>query len=183
VRDYALILALLVGLGITFPFPFVGVLLWTWLGVMNPHMETYGLAREIPLNFIVALVTVVAWLLAKERKIPPNDFILWMIFAFLVWVTFNSFFAVDPSWSWPLWDRTWKIFALGIMVAVTATTKARIHSLVWIVVISLFYYGVKGGIFTLTSGGVYHVYGPESTIIGDNNQLATALLMALPLAN
>jgi probable O-glycosylation ligase (exosortase A-associated) len=43
------------------------------------------------------------------------------------------------------------------------------------------YYGVKGGIFTIQTGGTYKVYGPESSIIGDNNQLALALLMALPL--
>jgi probable O-glycosylation ligase (exosortase A-associated) len=42
---------------------------------------------------------------------------------------------------------------------------------------------VKGGIFTLMTGGNYHVLGPERTIIGDNNQLALALLMCLPLAN
>jgi len=33
------------------------------------------------------------------------------------------------------------------------------------------------------TGGNYKVFGPPDTIIGDNNQLAVALLMTLPLAN
>jgi probable O-glycosylation ligase (exosortase A-associated) len=50
-------------------------------------------------------------------------------------------------------------------------------------VISLFYYGVKGGVFTLQTGGQYHVVGPPNSFIGDNNCLALALLLVLPLAN
>ena len=103
--------------------------------------------------------------------------------AFLAWITFNSFFAFSPDWSWPYWDRTWKIFALGFLVATLATNRVRITAIIWVVVVSLFYYGVKGGIFTLATGGHYSVWGPANTIIGDNNQLALALLMSLPLAN
>jgi probable O-glycosylation ligase (exosortase A-associated) len=50
-------------------------------------------------------------------------------------------------------------------------------------VISLYYYGVKGGLFTIWTGGNYRVFGPPGTVIGDNNQLAVALLMVVPLAN
>ena len=57
------------------------------------------------------------------------------------------------------------------------------YALVWIIVISLFYYGVKGGLFTIATGGHFHVLGPAASIIGDNNQLALALLMTLPFAN
>jgi probable O-glycosylation ligase (exosortase A-associated) len=62
-----------------------------------------------------------------------------------------------------------------------ATNKTRIDALIWVAVISLLYYGVKGGVFTIETGGVYKVLGPDGTIIGDNNQLALALLMTMPL--
>ncbi len=102
---------------------------------------------------------------------------------FLAWTTFNSFFAFDPDWSWQFWDRTWKTFALGFVIATLASNPVRIHAIVWTVVVSLFYFGVKGGVFTILNGGVNLVLGPENTIIADNNQLALALLMVLPLAN
>jgi putative inorganic carbon (HCO3(-)) transporter len=183
VRDYALVLAIVVALGYAILYPFAGVILWTWFTIQNPHQEAYGFSSALPLNLIIAVVTVGAWLLSRERKMPPSHFLLWMMLTFLVWMTFNSFFAYSPDWSWPFWDRTWKIFALGLVAAALATNRVRIHALIWAIVISLFYYGVKGGIFTAMTGGNYHVLGPSHSIIEDNNQLALALLMSIPLAN
>ena len=182
-RDIALVLAIAGALGIALLNPFAGVILWTWFTIQNPHQEAYGFSNELPLNLIIAIATIAAWLLSRDRKIPPSHFLVWTMLILLTWMTFNSFFAVSPDWSWPFWSRTWKIFALGLLVATVATNRVRIHALIWIIVVSLFYYGVKGGIFTLVTGGNYHVLGPSHSIIEDNNQLALALLMCLPLAN
>jgi hypothetical protein len=40
---------------------------------------------------------------------------------------------------------------------------------------------VKGGIFKITTGGEFRVWGPPSGAIEDNNQLAAGLVMMLPL--
>jgi probable O-glycosylation ligase (exosortase A-associated) len=182
-RDYLLVLGILGALGMALAYPFAGVILWAWFAIQNPHEEAYGFSQSLQLNLIIAVVTLGAWLLSRERKLPPGHFLIWTMMIFLVWMTFNSFFAYSPDWSWPYWSRTWKIFALGLLVATVATNRVRIHALIWTIVISLFYYGVKGGIFTLMTGGNYHVLGPEKSIISDNNQLALALLMSIPLAN
>jgi probable O-glycosylation ligase (exosortase A-associated) len=180
-RDIWLVTWVFVGLGFTFRFPFVGVLLWEWFSLMNPHREAYGFSQSLPLNLIIALTTLFSWLISKEPKRIPTHTILVLLALFLVWMTFNSFFAFNPTWSWPFWDRTWRIFIFGFVVAGLATNRTRIDALIWVAVISLLYYGIKGGVFTLETGGVYKVYGPDGTIIGDNNQLALALLMVLPL--
>ena len=180
-RDIWLVAWVLLGLGFTFRFPFVGVLIWEWFALMSPHMEAFGFSQSLPLNFIVAAGTVLAWLISKEpKRIPPHAIIV-LLAIFLAWTTFNSFFAYDPAWSWKYWDRTWRILFFGFVVAGLATNKVRIEALIWVAVISLLYYGVKGGVFTIQTGGAYKVFGPESSIIGDNNQLALALLMVLPL--
>lgn len=181
-RALVLIVGMLLGLGLTVIQPFAGVLLWAWFTLQNPHEEAYGIVQSLPLNFIIAIVTLGAILVSRERKLPPLSAVSFLIVAFLAWMTFNSFFAFDPAWSWPFWDRTWKTFLFGMVVAATATSRERLYALCWIAVISLFYYGVKGGMFTIVMGGHYHVFGPAGTIIGDNNQLAVALLMVLPLA-
>jgi probable O-glycosylation ligase (exosortase A-associated) len=60
-------------------------------------------------------------------------------------------------------------------------SERDIHRLLWMLAVSLGYYGVKGGIFTLRSGGSDRVWGPAGTFIEDNNALALALVMAIPL--
>ena len=50
-------------------------------------------------------------------------------------------------------------------------------------VLSLAIYGIKGGVFTLDGGGSNKVWGPPSSMIFDNNQLAVGLLVCIPLMN
>jgi probable O-glycosylation ligase (exosortase A-associated) len=59
--------------------------------------------------------------------------------------------------------------------------RQRVDWLVWVIVASLGFYGVKGGAFTLVTGGSYHIFGPAGSFIADNNDLAMALCMVLPL--
>jgi probable O-glycosylation ligase (exosortase A-associated) len=183
VRELGLLLGIVGGLGMTLAYPYVGVLLWSWFALQQPHQEAYGFVQTAPLNLIIAVVTLGAWFLSRERKIPPSGFIFWMLVVFFAWITLNTFFAYNPDYSWTFWDRTWKTLLLGAVIAAMATTRIRVYALAWIIVISLFYYGVKGGIFTVLTGGNFHVQGPASSAIGDNNQLAVALLMTLPFAN
>lgn len=71
-----------------------------------------------------------------------------------------------------------------VMVFVTlmmVNTRERIHTLVWVIAVSLGFYGLKGGVFTVLGGGVSHVLGPSASFIGDNNAMALALCMTLPL--
>jgi probable O-glycosylation ligase (exosortase A-associated) len=43
------------------------------------------------------------------------------------------------------------------------------------------FYGAKGGLFTALGGATQHVWGPPGSFIADNNALAMALIMVLPL--
>ncbi len=60
------------------------------------------------------------------------------------------------------------------------TNRARIHGMVWVLIIALGCYAARGGLYVLVGhSGVMN--GPPSTEIGDNNQLALAVVMQLPL--
>ena len=61
------------------------------------------------------------------------------------------------------------------------TTKARIHAMIWVLVISVGYYGVHGGMGTLMYFGNVRVAGPPGTMLGDNNNLALIEVMVVPL--
>src|SRR4051794_19504289 len=103
-RDIFLVLAVIIGLGFTLKRPFIGVLLWEWFSLMTPHMEAYGFSRSLPLNLIIAVVTLLSWLFSKEpKRIAPHKITI-LLLIFLIWMTFNSFFAFRPDYSWPFWD-------------------------------------------------------------------------------
>ena len=50
-------------------------------------------------------------------------------------------------------------------------------------VVSIGFYGIKGGIFTIATGGSSRVLGPAGGFIEGNNEIALALVMAIPLMN
>lgn len=181
-RDIVLLVAILFFLGVALRYPYAGILTWGWLTIMNPHMMVYGFALGWPFNFGVALVTVAAWLVSGEKRRWPGDALPWLMVALVAWMSFNSLFAVEPDWSWPLWERTVKIYAFIFLCLAMVNSKARLHAMVWVMVISIGFFGAKGGLFTILKGGAFHVYGPDNTIIGDNNHLALAVVMTLPLA-
>ncbi len=181
-RDIVLSSIVLTCLGLTLRYPFAGILAWTWIAIMQPHREVYGvLADTLRFNLTVVVVTGLAWGFSKERKFPEKDSLVVATLLFFAWMTFNCFFAPEPISSWDLWDRTWRMLALGLFVGAAVNSKVRAHALTWVIVIALGYYGAKGGILTIMSGGANRIAGPVGTLIGDNNQLALALLMIVPL--
>jgi putative inorganic carbon (hco3(-)) transporter len=181
VRDLFLVLAMLFFLPFSLRFPAAGALCWAWLSMMNPHRQVYGFAFGQPFNSIIAVATLTGWLTSRESKRWTPDAVPWLLLALTGWMTFDTFFAPFPSYSWVFWNRVIRIFALVFLVFCLINTKARIQGLVWTLVISLGFYGVKGGVFTIMNGGHAIVYGPPDSVYTDNNQLALAVVTELPL--
>lgn len=161
--------------------PEIGILMWSWLGYMNPHKLSWEFAHDFPYAQIVALTTMFALLISKEpKKIPwTAETVLWVIFIFWMFVT--TLFSMYPQLAWYQWDKVWKIQLMTFVSMMIMTNRWRIQTWVWVIALSLGFYGFKGGVFTVLTGGAYAVYGPEGTFIGGNNEIGLALIMTIPL--
>lgn len=183
-RDLAFIATLLALLPLAVARPFAGVLLWCWISFMNPHRLVWGSASEMPWAVAVFGATLLGCLLAREpRRFQPNA--LMALFAMLaIAVTLTSLAALAPPEAvWAKWERTVKVIAGLLLTAALLNDRWRVHALVWVVVVSLGYFGVRGGLFTVLTGGAHKVLGPPDTMITDRNHLAAALLIGLPMMN
>ncbi len=89
--------------------------------------------------------------------------------------------SMYPVLAWPHLNEVWKIQLMIFVTMMLMQSKERINQLVWVIAMSLAFYGVKGGIFTIVHGGVYHVRGPEGSFIGGDNEMGLALIMTIPL--
>jgi probable O-glycosylation ligase (exosortase A-associated) len=164
--------------------PFVGVLLWSWISFMNPHRQLYGIGVEQPWAAVVFCATIVGCVLGGEPRRFVLNWVTALMLALMASLTLTSLFALaPPAEVWAKWSRVEKALLALLLTAALLTERRRLHALVWIMVISIGYYSVRGGIFTILTGGQYRVYGPELTMIEDNNHLAVAMLVTLPLMN
>ncbi|MFZ0695269.1 MAG: putative O-glycosylation ligase, exosortase A system-associated, partial [Alphaproteobacteria bacterium] len=114
-------------------------------------------------------------------KLPPNSAITYALAAFTVWLSLAAVFAFHPENAIPKWEEIIKILAMTFVTMCIVQSRERIHWLVWVIVVSIGIYGVKGGIFAILTGGTYRIYGPPGTFIEENNALALALIVLLPL--
>lgn len=161
--------------------PWIGILLLSWLGYMNPHRLTYGFAYDFPFAMIVAIVTIVVFLFSKEKKemIWSRETVVLLIF--IGWMLFTTFFAFYPEDAWIQWDKVWKIQLIIFLTVLLINERQKLNWMIWVIALSLGFYGIKGGVFTILNGGSFHVVGPANTFIGGNNELALAMVMTIPL--
>jgi probable O-glycosylation ligase (exosortase A-associated) len=164
--------------------PIVGVVLWCWLSFMNPHRLVWGFASEMPWAQVVFVATVLGCLLnAEPRRLAMNG-VTALLMLFMACVTLTSFTALGPSDAvWDYWQRVLKIVIGLLLVASLITDRMRLHILMWVMVISIGFYGVRGGVFTIMTGGAFQVLGPADSMISDRNHIGVALLVVLPLMN
>lgn len=160
--------------------PFWGILLTTWLGYMNPHLLCYGFMQTMPVVLIVSAVTLIGMLASKEPKqmVWSSEIVILLIF--LAWMGVTTTQAFFPELAVDQYIKVIKIQILTFMALLLLTSKYRIRLFIWVIVLSIGFYGVKGGIFTIIHGGVYRMQGPGG-FIGGNNEIALAMIMTIPL--
>jgi probable O-glycosylation ligase (exosortase A-associated) len=166
-----------------FLMPQVGLYLWGWLDYMQPHREVYGFASDLQLNLIVACATIIGLFVSKERKFPDFSWPTLWLALLTAWVFVSHLFSLEPQQSWQYTDRAWRVYLFIFLILIIAHSRIRMHALLWILGISIAYYSLKGGIFTILTGGQARVWGPPTTMIGDNNHLAIATAAVIPILN
>ena len=178
-RDAAFGLIFAALLPAIFVSPCMGVLVWVWTALLSPNELLYGFMASIQMNRIVAVVTILVILFNREKKDPYLDPLLALLALFALVATGSWATSIVPSDDGDgLYQKLLKEVALTAAIASVMTTRHRLHLLALAACAGFGMIGVKEGlIFLLTAGG-HKVEGLQS--VGDNNSLATALLMLTP---
>jgi probable O-glycosylation ligase (exosortase A-associated) len=180
-RDLLVTLIVFASLPLILKNPVNGALMWIWISVMNPHTQGWGFATTFPFAFIIAIVTVFSIATSRMPKTLPASGITFTLLALVLWMNVTTLFAIFPAASHVQWAKVMKIMLMSLVVMMLIRSRQDVHRMIWVLVVSLGFYGVKGGIFTVQNGGNYLVWGPTGTFIGGNNEIALALIIAIPL--
>jgi putative inorganic carbon (HCO3(-)) transporter len=183
VRDILLTVIFIFAVPYVLAKPHRGIYLWSWLSYMNPHRLTYGFAFSFPFAQVTAIATALGLLFSKERPkfIVTPLMVIWAIF--LLWILVTTFFALESDLAYIKLSKVMKIQVMTFLTIFLINSEDRLRTLIWVIVGSIGFYAIKGGAFTILTGGAYLVWGPPGTFIEDNNELALAILMVLPLCN
>ncbi len=161
--------------------PTWGALAWVWWGIMNPHRLAWGFAQTIPFAQAIFVVTALGALFSREPKRLKGGTATFVLLLFVGYMIFTTTIALVPDKAWPMLERAIKV-QIGTLMALTLLYRRdHVVALVWVIVLSIGFYAIKGGVFTLFTLGQYRVWGPEDSFIADNNAFALATVMSIPL--
>ncbi len=180
-RDILLTLVLVGGLPVGLARPFFGAMMFAWVSVMNPHRLTWGFAYGQQWALAYAAVTLTALFLHEPKLIGDSIRRYWPIVLYVAWMGVTTTFADYPHGAQYRMSEVFKVHVMCLVTLCLLSSEQRVRWLLWIVTASIAFFGVKGGLFTITTGGGGRVWGPPNSMITDNNHLASALVFFFPV--
>jgi probable O-glycosylation ligase (exosortase A-associated) len=181
-RDLAITLIVFGSLPLILFRPWIGVLMWAWLSLMTPHRFAFGFAYDFPFAAVVAVATLLGLVATKDEvRLEPNA-VIYLLILLPAWTCVTYLFAFEPAAATGRLTEVLKVFLFVLVSAMVLRTRKQVDWMIWVLVISVGWFGAKGGLFTLMTGGLYKVYGPPGeSFLSDNNAIAVAVIMVIPL--
>jgi putative inorganic carbon (HCO3(-)) transporter len=186
-RGIILLLWFLPSIPICFVRPFYGVVVWTIVAFTSLQWYTWGAANLIPWALVVAVPTILGFavfgrgighIASRESTLL---LLLWIWFGVTTVVSINT-----PAFHENYEDALYHITLVSKILLMTFVTIgivdsfARLRSLVIVIASCFGFFVLKALPFMILSGGENRIYGPERSMIGDNNDFGLALNMTLP---
>jgi putative inorganic carbon (HCO3(-)) transporter len=149
---------------------------------MSPHRLSWGFAYDMQFAQIVAIPTLLGFAFTKDRRPIPLVAESALLAAFWGLTFVTTVFAWYPDEAWSAFEQFSKIIFMTFVTIALVQDRVKLRYLLTVEALSIGFYGLKGGVWSLVTGGASGmVLGPEGSFIGDNNGLALALNMTLPI--
>lgn len=162
--------------------PFIGLGLWIWTALFFPNGWVFGAASVIRYNLLFAGITVLGYLIMKDKPKFHLSKTGGAILLFFAWTTASTIMGMgNPDLAWDIWNRFMKVVLLFVFVLAIVDDKLHVDFFLWCAVLSVGFYGDLEALKFLASGGGHKIEGMSGHVLGDRNELAVAFVMLLPI--
>lgn len=183
-RDLVVFLFVMAMLPTSFRRPYIGLLLFSWLAYMRPQDLCWGFARTMRLSFFASVAMLLGWWANEQGK---RRFTLWeprsVLMVMLTALTAISYAQaeIQDEYTNRYFFEYVKIVVIALFTIGQCDSKERLRGMFWVIALSLGFFGIKGGLWgVLTGGGKQILRGPGG-MLEDNNDFALAMVMNVPL--
>lgn len=158
----------------------IGALVIGFMSFMYPQSNTFGFALTIPWLDYFFMATFASYILWHGFKDYKHHYLITYVIFFYIFTGLTTYGAYDVDMAYIRWIIFTKILMLAFLIFAMLNTERRIHTFLKVFVLSIGFYGIKGGLFTLLTGGGYNVKGPINSFFRDENAMAMTLIMTFP---
>jgi probable O-glycosylation ligase (exosortase A-associated) len=186
-RALLLIAFFVVSLPICFFRPFYGIILWIVVAFLNPQSYTWTI-DAFPWALIVAIPTMLGMIVSdhKFERLASRQF--WLLVVLWAWFTITTVISTNtPEFAhhafdtWARWKFVSKVLLMSVCMIPIVSSFQRLRHLIVAIAACFGFYVLKSLPFVIATGGVFRLYGPDRSMIADNNDFGLALNMTLPL--
>lgn len=162
--------------------PFIGLAMFSWLAYMRPQDLTWGFARAQRWSYLIAIVMFVGFIRSRPDRWFMANWRSYLMIFFIALVGVSVAVSVEPNKDqFNKYLEFSKIVIIALFTTAVVTKREHLRMLLWIIALSLGFYGVKSGIWGFLTGfGTPIIRGPGGMML-DNNDLSLALSMAVPV--
>ncbi len=170
--------------------PFYGIILWTILAFLNPQSALFywHAADSFPWAVAVAVPTVLGFAMFSNGWKNLGSGKVLQLGVLWIWFTITSLisahtpiFVHHAADTWVRWNFVSKVLFMTVITIAIVDTFERLRIFVLVIAGCFGYFILKALPFMIMTGGAFRLYGPEYSMISDNNDLGLALNMTLPL--
>lgn len=181
-RDLLLVVFFFVAVYYTFKKPTAGVCAWIWIAMAAPSEWVFGFSQVLRLNLSIVIVTLLSYLVWKEKPEFKMTKIHFWVFFFCFWMLLSTIFNIrlDSAYAWFKFTEFVKVVTLFLFVTLVVRTKKDIDAFIWAIVLAIPAYAAMEGVKFILSAGGHRIVGRAGILI-DRNDLAVAINMCIPL--
>jgi probable O-glycosylation ligase (exosortase A-associated) len=188
-RALILVLSVLISLPICIVRPFYGILVWSIFSFLRPQAFVWQSNYLFPLATAVALATMIGFLVfcrGWAQRLASSEVVLlgvlWVWFTLTSVVSSNTpLFMHHAAATWEHLQFVSKVLLMTLLTIAVVDSFARLRILVIVTAGCFGAFVLKALPFMILTGGSFRLYGPENSMIADNNDFGLALNMSLPL--
>src|SRR6266480_2426324 len=136
-RSYLLLIFIFAMLPICIWRPYIGGLMWVWIGLMNPHRLTWGVAYSFPVAKIIAVVTLIGFVTTSEKDKFPKERETLLLICLIIWFTITTLYALAPEDAWKRWDLVIKVFLMTFVALFLFQDRTKFKYLVTTIALSV----------------------------------------------
>jgi len=167
--------------------PFVGLCIFTWLAYMRIQDLTWGFAKDQRWSYYVAILMLAGYFTMprKDKRFFLPDPRCYLMILLAVWVGLGVLFS-ETITAFGLQAQLGgylefvKIIGVALFTTGMIRNKEQLRVVLWIIALSLGFYGVKTGMVGVFTLGSPVISGPGG-LLADNNDFSMAMAMAVPM--
>jgi len=183
-RDLGLIAFLLAVLALGMKRPFVFVLAFVYVDLVQPQRLSYHLLSAFPISMMLAPLAMGAWLLFDEKRwsrFSGRQAMILLLLGYVALTTFNADLPVEAQFKW---EWAWKVLLFAAFLPLAIWNRLRIEALLMVVTLSVAAVAITVGIKTAIGGGGYGqalAFVDNNTGLFEGSILSTAAIGMIPI--